>query len=157
MSLTVVTGDILYTRAQVIGFAYNARARHEDSRLHSELSYRYPAAFASFRKQAAHGKIAPGQWWLWREATPFLALLVVRSSNASATRLRTIEAIAQDMAQIWPQEGITQVALSRIGDEFEWPAVKEALSYWLEMGNLQTVIYETYVPGVTAPEPWDGI
>lgn len=155
MPVTLVKGDILLTRAQVIGYGYNVRARHEESLLHNQLAYRYPAAFASFRKQTAHGKLTLGDTWLWREASPYLALLVVRASSAGATRLRTVEEIAQKMAQTWPQEGITRVALAQIGDASEWPAVKELLRYWLSIGSLDTVLYETYLPGITAPEPWD--
>ncbi len=156
MSITFVQGDIQLTRAQVIGVGYNARARHEEAPLYTRLAQGYPAAFAAFRKQAAAGRISAGEWWLWRDASPWLALLVVRRSNAGATRLRHVEQIALNIARDWPQqEGIHTAALTGLGDADEWPLMKDILRYWLGSAGLEVVVYEAHLPGQRAPEPWD--
>ncbi len=155
MTITFVRGDILLSRAPVIGIESNARGQHEDDPLTLEFRGRYPAAFAAFRKQARAGNIRAGTWWIWREATPWLALLVLREGNAGTTRLRYVEGIAQCIAQEWQQEGLRGLALARPGDPADWPAFRDVLLYWLGSSPLDIVIYESWAPGIQAPEPWD--
>ena len=94
--------------------------------------------------------------WLWRDASPWLAILVVRHNGPGATRLRYVEQAAQQLARDWPiTEGIQTAALAHFGDSSEWPIIKEVLRYWLSGGSLHTVVYETYLPGQRAAEPWD--
>ena len=155
MAITFVRGDIFLSRAPAIGIDVNARGQHEDHPLALEFAGRYPAAFAAFRKQARAGNITAGEWWIWREANPWLALLVTRESGVGATRLRHVEAIAQRIAQDWQQEGLRGLALARPGDPADWPAFRDVLLYWLGSNALRIVVYEEQVPGVRAPEPWD--
>lgn len=156
MPITFVRGDILLTRAQVIGIGYNARAQHEESPLHTRLAQQHPAAFAAFRKQARAGRISAGECWLWRDASPWLALLVVRHSAPGATRLRYVEQVALHIARDWPQQdGIHTLALAGIGDTGEWPLIRDMLRDWLSGSGLETVVYEEFFPGQRAPEPWD--
>jgi hypothetical protein len=152
---TFVEGDILTTRAQVIGLGHNAQARHEDSALHTRIAYAYPAALSAFRKQARAARIATGDWWLWREATPWLGLLVIRSTSSGATRLRHVEEAAQQLIQASADESVRRVALARLGEPEEWSLIRPILLEWLAPLPLQVVVYEIDIPGRHAPEPWD--
>lgn len=157
MTITFVRGDILLSRAPAIGIDVNARGQHEDHPLAVAFADRFPAAFAAFHKQARASNIQAGSWWIWRESTPWLALLVMRQSSAGATPLRHIEAIAQRIAQDWQQESLCGLALARPGDPADWPAFRDILLYWLASCPLNIVVYEEQAPGVRATEPWDGV
>ena len=155
MTIHFVQGDIFLSRAQVIGLSFNARGRTETDPLVGQFMYHYPAAFAAFRKQAHAGRIQTGQWWLWREASPWLALLITRQSQVGAMRSRYVEAVAQQISVNWQQEGVHSMALARPGDALEWPMLREVLTYWFELMALPVVVYEQHIAGQNAPEPWD--
>lgn len=155
MTVAFVKGDIFLSRAQILGFGSNARAATESTPLATNCHDRYPAAFAAFRKQARAGRIHPGDWWVWREAMPWLGLLVVRQDAFGATRPRYVEAVAQTIAVNWQREGLQGIALANLGEPEEWPALRTVLVYWLESISLPVVVYEQHLPGVQAKEPWD--
>ena len=155
MAITYVRGDIFLSRAPVLGIDYNARGTVEVTPLATACMDRYPAAFSALRKQVRAGRIQAGDYWVWREVTPWLALLLVRQSAVGATRPRYIEAIAQKLARDWQREGLQGIAITRPGESSEWPALRSVLDYWLGTISLPVVIYEEYLPGVHAPEPWD--
>jgi len=155
LTVTFVEGDILLSRAQVLGFGSNARGSSETTALATDCHYRYPAAYAAFRKQARAGRIHPGDWWVWREAAPWLGLLVVRQHALGATRPRYVETVAQTIAVNWQREGLQGIAIANLGEPQEWPALRAVLVYWLEALSLPVVVYEKHLPGVRAAEPWD--
>ena len=155
LSITFVAGDIFLSSAQVIALGHNARGRQENNALTIELAYRYPAAFATYRKQIRAGRLHPGDYWMWREASPWLAMLIVRNAGVSATRTRHVEEVVQKLARDWQREGLTSLAIIRFGDTGEWPAIRAVLAYWLDTITLPVVVYETHQPGIRAPEAWD--
>lgn len=155
MTVSFVSGDILLSRAQVIAFGANARGDSETTSLYTELLNRYPPALAAFRKDARAGRILPGDWWLWQDAAPWLALLVVRQASGGATRTRYAEDIARKIARDWQREGLRSLAVAQIGEALEWPSLREVCAYWWNSIALPVVIYETHVPGLRAAEPWD--
>jgi hypothetical protein len=150
-----VTGDILLSRAQVVAIGSNAQGRNETSLLSSELAYRYPAAFSAFRKHAQTARLGAGDYWIWREAMPWIAFMVVRQTSVGATRARYVDEVVQKLARDWQREGIRTLALSRLGEPLEWPALKAVLAYWLDISELPVVVYEEHVSGVAVPEDWD--
>ena len=155
MAITYVQGDIFLSRARVIAFETNAHAASESTPYAAQLADRYPAALATFRKQARAGRIVPGDVWLWREALPGLGLLVVRERGGGALRPRFVEAAAQRIARDWRLLGLAQLALAALGDALEWPGLRPLLEVWLGNCGLPVVVYETLVPGLRAAEPWD--
>ncbi len=156
MPLSFVRGDIFLSRGRVLVFGANARGGAESDPTFTALLDRYPAALASFRKQARAGRLPPGSAWIWREALPWLALLVVRDRAGSATRPRYLEDAAQQIARDWPRENIHTLALARPGGREEWPALRGVLAEWLDASPLSVVVYEDHLPAVRAAEPWDG-
>ncbi len=153
MPLTYVEGDPLLTRMQTLAFGTNAQGRAEVTPLAEELHRRYPAAFATYRKQARSGRVQPGELWVWRESVPRLAFMVVRASAVGATRPRYVDAAALRLVRDHLLEGITSVAIAPLGRDEEQPSIREALDLLLPLAALPVVAYTRYVPGVTAEEP----
>lgn len=155
MTITYVRGDILLSRAPVLGFGFNAQGAAEVTPLITACMDRFPAAFAAFRKQTRAGRIRPGDVWLWREAKPWLALLAVRQNASGASRPRYVESVAQTLARDWRRAGIARIALARLGEPLEWPMLRSVLDYWLASIPLEVVVYEEHLSGVRVREPWD--
>ncbi len=155
MTITFVQGDIFLSRAQVLAFGTNARGAVEVTPLTTGWIYRFPAAFSAFRKRARAGRLQAGEWWLWRDAVPWLGLMVVRQHSGGATRPRYVETAAQRLARDWQREGIRSLAIARLGEPLEWPTLRRTLDYWLAAAGLPVVVYEEHLPGIRAPEPWD--
>jgi len=152
MPVTYVTGDPLLTRAQALAFGYNASGRTEVGPLETLLLDLYPAAFATFGKQCRSQRIQPGMFWIWRESAPQLAFMVVRETSVGATRLRYVESTVMTLARDYRLHNITSLALARLGDGEEWPALRQVVDYWWKTCPLPLVVYDGYAPGVRAEE-----
>jgi hypothetical protein len=148
MPLTYITGDPLLTKMQTLAFGVNAQGRAEVTPFSDELHRRYPAAFATYRKQARAGRIQPGELWIWRESVPRLAFMVVRATAVGATRPRYVDAAALRLARDHRLEGITSVAIAPLGRDEELPSIREALDLLLPLSDLPVVAYTRYTPGV---------
>lgn len=142
MSFQMISGDPLQTQAQVLAFGYNARGRAEVNPLQTTLQYRYPAAFAAFGKQARAGRITPGALWIWREAQPHLAFMVVRESPVGPTRLRFVQHVALTLARDFQLEGIKSVAIAGLCTPSELAPIREVLLQWFERISLPVTLYE---------------
>jgi hypothetical protein len=141
MTLTLVSGDPLQTRAQMLAFGYNVRGRSEVDPLHTVLQFRHPAAFAAFGKQARAGRIKPGMLWVWRESVPYLGFLVIRESSVGPVRLRHVQTVALTLARDYRLEGYTSVAIGGLCAPAELPPLVEVLRYWLEPSALAVEVY----------------
>ncbi len=150
MPVTYVSGDPLLTRAQVLAFGHNARARVEVTPLAMRLLDAYPPAFATYRKLCKSGRIKPGQFWMWRESLPRLAFFVVRESSVGATRMRFVETILLNLVRDYRLHGLTSLTLAPLGSDLEWLALKPIVDYWLRTCPLPIIVYEQYIPGVDA-------
>lgn len=148
MSLTVARGDPLLTPLQALAFDFNALGRAEVTSLHTALLDRYPAAFATFGKEARANRLKTGQVWLWRESRPWLCFLIVRESSVGSTRLRYVEAAALMLARDYRLLGLTSLAIAPLSTAAEWPALREVLEQRLGSSALPVTIYERYLPGV---------
>ncbi len=155
MTISFVRGDIFLSRAQVIAVGTNARGDSESTPLYTELLNRYPPALAAYRKHTRAGRIQPGEWWLWQDTSPWLALLTVRQASGGATRTRYVEDIARKVARDWQREGLHSMAVAQMGEPLEWPSIREVCVYWWGSLALPVVIYEEYVPGLQSIEPLD--
>lgn len=148
MPLTYIAGDPLLTKMQTLAFGTNAQGRTEVTPLADELHRLFPAAFATYRKQARAGRVQPGELWVWRESAPRLAFMVVRASAVGATRPRYVDAAALRLARDHRLEGITSVAIAPLGRDEEGPSIREALEMLLPLADLPVVAYTRYLPGV---------
>jgi hypothetical protein len=150
MPITYVSGDPLLTQAQVLAFGHNARARAELGTLETRLQDRFPAAFATYRKQCRGDRLKPGAFWVWRESKPGLAFLVIRESSVGATRVRFVETAAMTLARDYRLHGLTSLTIAPLGTSLEWPLLKSILANWFSASTLPVTLYEQYLPGVAA-------
>jgi hypothetical protein len=152
MTLHLVSGDPLLTRAQVLAFGVNVLGRAEIGPLETQLFTRFPTAFAAYRKQCRSGRIVLGGYWTWRESRLFLNFLVIRESPVGATRLRFVQSALMKLARDYRLEGFTSVAIAPLGTHAEWPEIIPILRYWLEPIALPVIVYEQVQPGVRVDE-----
>jgi len=148
--LTYVAGDPLLTQAQTLAFSHNARGRAEVDPLHTALLDRYPAAFASFTKLCRHERIKPGEFWIWRDSSPYLMFVVARETAVGMTRARFVESAVLTLARDYRLHGLTSLAVAPFGTALEWPLLKQILDKWFTRLPLPVTVYEQYQPGVVA-------
>lgn len=148
--LTYLSGDPLLTRAQTLAFGFNAKGQAEVDPLHTALLDHYPAAFASFKKQARQGRIQTGQLWVWRESKPHLMFLVIRETAVGMTRPRYVESVALTLARDYKLHGLKTLAIAPLGTALEWPLHRQIFDQWLARIPLPVTIYESYHPGIDA-------
>jgi len=153
MSVERVRGDIFLTRAQTVAIGIDSAGRLGTSALFTALHDRYPVFVSECRKQGRAGTLRPGTVWIWREAVPWVAGLVVRDTPQGATRLRYVEAAMLALYRNREQEGLLSLAVMRLGDSTEWPSVRRILEVYLGQLGLPAVIYEDYLPGIAAEAP----
>ncbi len=152
MTVRYLCGDPLLTQSAYLAFGYNARARSEVGALETALLTRYPAAFASYRRAARKGRVKAGAYWLWSDSQPKLLFLTVRLSNVGATRLRYVQAVLLALARDYRREGITSLAIARVGNAHEWAEIRRLIDIWLNPIALPVMVYEEYLPNVRADE-----
>ena len=150
MPVTYVTGDPFLTEQQTLAFGYNVRARTENTPLAMDFQRRFPAMFATYRKQANSGRLRTGDLWVWRDSLPRLTVMVVRQSAVGATRPRYVDDAIRRLTQDYEREGITSLAIAPLGRENEVSSIREALDLLLPSCPLDVVVYERYLPGVAA-------
>lgn len=142
MPLTYVTGDPLMTEAQTLAFGCNAKARTELGALDVRLFDLFPAAFATYRKQCAQGRVKPGGLWLWRESRPQLLFMVIRETSVGATRFRFVESAVMTIARDYHLYGLKSLSIAPLGDSMEWPSLKPILDHWLKGCPLPITVYD---------------
>ena len=148
--LTYVTGDPLLTHAQTLAFAHNARGRTEVDPLHTALLDHYPAAFASFHKLCRHERIKPGEFWIWRDSSPHLMVIVARETPVGMTRARFVESAVLTIARDYRLHGLTSLAIAPLGTAAEWPLLRQVLDQWLARIPLPVTVYEQFSRGIAA-------
>ena len=153
MPVQHVRGDPLLTTAQFIAFGHNARGRSELGAFETALFQRNPAAFANFQRQCRKGRVQPGTYWLWREAKPSLAFLVIRNSSVGAARLRYVQSVLLALARDYRREQMQSLAIAPLGHTSEeWPEIRPMIDQWLDPTALSVMVYDAYIAGVRAEE-----
>ena len=152
MPIQYVQGDPFLTKMQTLAFGYNMRAKTENDVIGSALEQRYPAAIATFRKQANSNRIKTGDVWIWTESSPRIALLVVRDSSVGATRSRYVDNAALKLIRDYRLQGIESLAIAPLGREAEIASIKEALNLLMGKCPFPLVVYDKYIAGVQAEE-----
>lgn len=152
MPITFVSGDPLLTQAQILAFGHNIKGRTEIGDFETILLNRYPAPFATHRRKCQKKRIKSGEYWIWRESTPYLMFMLVRESSVSATRLRYVQSIALTIARSYQLEGYKSIAIAPLGSKLERPEINKVLAQWLHKITLPVIVYEDYLPDVPADE-----
>jgi hypothetical protein len=150
MSVRFVRGDIFLTRAQVIAAGIDAAERLDASALHTALRDRCPVFVSECHKQGRAGALTPGMVWIWHEGVPWVAGMVVRETPQESARLRYIEAAMLNLYRIQEREKLLSLAVMRLGDDADWPAVHRIVEAYLGQLALPTVISEEFLPGIAA-------
>lgn len=152
MSIPTVNGDIFHTRAQTVALAIDASGRLGTTPLYTALHDRYPVFVSEYHKRGRANLLVPGSMWIWREGTPWIVGLVVRETPQGATRLRYVESAMLNLLKNWQYEGITSLALMRLGDDQEWPHARQIVESYLAKMGLPATIYEAFKAGIRAEE-----
>jgi len=150
MTIERVRGDVFLTHMQAIAIGIDSAGRLGTSALFTALHDRCPVFVSECRKQGRAGTLRPGTVWIWREAVPWVAGLVVRDTPQGATRLRYVETAMLHLSRNREQEGLLSLAVMRLGDDTEWPAVRRIVELYLGQLGLPAVVYEDYLPGIAA-------
>jgi hypothetical protein len=152
MPITYVFGDPILTQAQSLAFGHNAIGRTETGLFPMLMLRKYPAAFATYRKQCRAERISAGEQWLWHESKLKLIFMIIRDSPVGATRLRYVQNIAMTIARDYRLLGITSLAVAPLGTAQEWPEIRKILDTWFSKCELPVFVYDEYLTGVQAEE-----
>lgn len=150
MPVQFVTGDLFLTRAQTIGVGVAATGRLGTSDVGAAFGDRYPVFVGECLRRGRARTLTPGTVWIWREARPWLAALIVRETPQGATRLRYVESALLAIVRQWEDEQLHSLALLRLGDAGEWPQVRLLLEHTLAGFAARIIVYEDHQPGVDA-------
>lgn len=148
MPLYIVNGDPALTQAQTLVIAHNAKGRTEMGAFQTMMLQRYPAAFANYQRKARSGRLKPGTFWLWSEASPRLLFAIVRASSVGVTRLRYAQAVLLTLARDYHRYGIESLALAPLGTPSEQPEIMLLVQTWLGKLPIPIFVYERYQPGI---------
>lgn len=142
MTVAYVRGDIFSTSAQAIGVGLNALGQTETTPFFTALQDRYPVFISDFRRRGRGGALVPGQIWIWKDARPWLAGLVIQDTHAGMIRPRYIEKTFLELLKTWEQEGIHSLALPQLADGPEWPALREMIEHFFASSPLAVTVYQ---------------
>ena len=154
MTITLVSGDPLLTRAQALAFGHNARGRIEVGTMETQLYTRYPTAFAAYRRKCQSNRIKAGAYWAWMQGTPQLYFIVARETPVGATRTRYVQNAMMTLARDYRLLGLTSLAIAPLGDAIEWREIIPIVTHWLNMISLPVIVYEQFLPDIQADEPF---
>ena len=155
MSLKLVTGDPLLTKASVLAFGHNAKGRTEMDDFGMTLMREYPAAFSSYTRQARQGRLQGGALYAWSETKPRLLFLTIRDSSVGATRLRYVQKALITIARDYPLYNINSLAIAPLGNQYERSEIENLYRTWFKNITLPVVIYTEYQAGTAADETFD--
>lgn len=161
-----VTGDILFTQAQVIAHGIAVRERF-DHGLALALRERWPSMARDYR-HAQHGRhMVPGEVWSWagvdndgstRNIVNMLTQDMVGEGPAAKPGKATVEHVhhaLKALARHLQEIGATSVALPRLATGvggLDWAEVKPLIEQHLAPLGIPVVVYETYRKDVVADE-----
>ena len=146
MPVFSVSGDPLLTDCQVLAFGYNARGQSESRDEQILLHQTFPAAFATFKRQARKGNIIAGQVWQWNDNTPNLHFWVIRESPYGATRIRYVQSIIMGFVRDYELYNIHSLALVRPGNDIEYEEFLPLINQWLDPLPIPIMLYENFIP-----------
>jgi O-acetyl-ADP-ribose deacetylase (regulator of RNase III) len=128
MPIEYVTGDIFETDAQTIAHGCNTRGRM-GAGIALEIRRRHPAMFQQYRRLCYKRLFRPGEYFLWKESTPWILNLATQGDTLGA-KPEILQRCFEDFCRYYAYEGITSLALPRVGaglGGLEWDEVRELM------------------------------
>jgi ribA/ribD-fused uncharacterized protein len=153
VTVRFVRGDIFLSQAQTLAHGCNARGRM-GAGIALEIRNRFPTMFEEYRRRCHRGELQPGTVYLEKGTSPWILNLITQDTTAGA-QLDHVERCVRWIAVDWEIEGITSVAMPRIGSGLgglPWEAVLPLIEELLGPLSLPVWVYDEYLPGVAADE-----
>lgn len=144
MSITYKRADIRETKAQSIMLGLNARGQVEVNPLETALRDQFPVFYSEYRRLGRNGALVPGEWWYFREATPWLIGAILRDGPNSSTRLRHLEQALITLRRDWQREGLKSLAIAPLGTEVELAPIRALMEDYLKDGPIPVEFYEEF-------------
>lgn len=151
MALQQVEGDVRLTGAQALLLGVNARGRVEVNPLEITLRDQYPVFYSEQRRMAKSGRLSPGQFWVFREAQPWLVAGVVRQTAGGITRARYLEQLLLNLRRLYQDEQLRSLAIAPLAPEPEWSALRQIILETLHI-PMPVFVYTQHLPGQQASE-----
>jgi O-acetyl-ADP-ribose deacetylase (regulator of RNase III) len=119
---------------------------------------RWPALAAAFAARCAGGKMQLGDVFAWRGEDDKGAVVVyalgIQRAGAKP-KVSTLERALRAMLARAPEDGVSRIALPRVGagkGGLDWSRVKRVLAELGESSAVSLVVFEQFVRGAPAPE-----
>jgi len=155
MPVTFVEGDLFLSRAQTLAHGVNCRGKMGKG-IAVEFRRRFPDMYQEYRRRCHHRLLKPGGYYLEKTTDPWVLNLATQDRVGGA-ELAFVASCLQLLAQQHDREGITSIAMPRIAaglGGLVWQDVKELIQRVAGPLPITVVVYEDFVPGLAAAEPF---
>ena len=122
----------------------NACGQVEVNPLETALRDQFPVFYSEYRRLGRSDALIPGQWWFFRESTPWLVGAILRDSPNSSTRLRHLENILITLRRDWQREGLKSLAIAPLGTDIEQAPIRALVEDYLKNGPIPVEFYEQH-------------
>jgi len=160
--LTEVSGDILFSKAQVIAHGV-APNDHFDSGLALALRERWPSMVKDFRHFCRVSNPTPGALWTWggTDGVRIVNLLTQepapsKNGKPGQATLQNVNHALKALAAEIQSEGWKSVALPKLATgvgRLDWDDVKSLIQQRLGGLGVPMIVYTEYRAGIEAKEP----
>lgn len=160
-----LSGDILLSQSRAIAHGV-APGDHFDSGLALALRERWPAMVKDFRHHCQQSHPKPGTLWTWTGANGVRIVNLLTQEAAPAHHARPGKAslvhvnhALRELGQLVESEKLASLALPRLATGvggLDWSEVRPLIEKHLGGFQIPICVYESYKPGVAAPEPQAG-
>lgn len=146
MPIKFLKGNIFGSEAQTLAHGCNCRGKM-GAGIATEFKYRYPEMYKEYRRLCYKELFKPGDHYLYKAQDRWILNLATQGTTKGA-KIEYIEKCFADFADYYEEEGITSLAMPRIGaglGGLEWDEVKELMVQYFETLNIPIFVYEEFV------------
>jgi O-acetyl-ADP-ribose deacetylase (regulator of RNase III) len=147
MPIEFLKGDLFQSDAQTLAHGCNCRGKM-GAGIAKDFRYLYPDMYKEYRRLCYKGLFTPGDHYLFKGTDKWVLNLATQDTTKGA-QIQFIQKCFADFADYYEKEGITSLAMPRIGaglGGLKWEVVKGAIIDHLEPLPIQTYVYEEFVP-----------
>jgi O-acetyl-ADP-ribose deacetylase (regulator of RNase III) len=154
MTIKFVQGDLFKNRFNAQSLAHGCNCKGSmGAGIAVEFKNRYPQMYEEYRKRckATPREFNPGEIFLWKcDAKPWVFNLATQEDYwRSRATYQAIEEVLKKMKQRADDEGITTIAMPRIGAGYgglSWKKVRLIIEQIFADWSGELVVYEEYQP-----------
>ncbi len=153
MSVQFLAGDLFLSNAQTLAHGCNCKGRM-GAGIARDLKAVHPEMFKEYRRRCHKGEFRPGGHYLYKESPPWALNLATQDTTGGA-RIEFVERCFEDFVGYYEEEGITSLAMPRIGSGLgglEWEDVKAQICEILGPLPIPVYVYEDFQRGLKAKE-----